>query len=796
MAKFSDLYRAAVSAIGGVVASLPFNESSGTVASDYSGNGHSGTYTPNSGGSWTGGTLGSLVSPAADGSVLSASFGSSGYVTIPNNSAFWPTNFSAGVWVNITTLPSAGAGYGALYCLEDGTSNDIASLYVKNNGKLAIYFKGASGTTYYDGTGTNTLGTGQWYYLSVTYDAVNGLKGYVNGVQDGSAGAKGALVAGTTPITVNLDTYNAGRTIAGYMNNLDVFSGVVTQAQWGGLYNTMSQAVTTPTTGHLITPPSPGIAGTFSGYGRINASNGLFTGSQTVTLTANRSTDVISWNGTNSSNGVIAITPTNSSSGAVFQYQASKPGFAVFSDSSNNYGATPVGALTYQSTSGSPVTLFGTNLKAWYRNDPSTIYADAGTTLAIDGQGVYQWNDQSGNNNHATNNVGGNQLVYHAQGPSMLVPGSAAGGSLGYPYHVTTPSLSLDQQNSSGWVVVMPHSQLQLGYLMCQNGSNFGMVIGGYNGSNVGTTNTHNDAGSNWGMDRVIIGFSSNASGWTFFVNGYTKTLAALPAGVVNQPVQILAYLTGTLYATPLTLYEAGIINRAITPAEIASLVNYATAQHQIPVYTEQNRVAFLGDSITNGPPNLEGWSFDCLFQLNKTKGYNYGYIGFNTSQLSAIVPQVAYQLMQNSTGITTAVCYAGGVNDPAGGMTWNQTIANMQSAAGTLKTAGVNYVFTRTLGPRIDSSIAAVAAIHRVQVNAYLRANYRAIGFDALVDDETDPLIGNVNQSYYGDNLVHPNGQGHMIIAAHVANAIRPYLQAQTYSAPGSRVIAPGLRP
>jgi hypothetical protein len=66
-----------------------------------------------------------------------------------------------------------------------------------------------------------------------------------------------------------------------------------------------------------------------------------------------------------------------------------------------------------QKTPANPSQIFGSNL--WYRADAG-VYHDAGTTLAIDGQTVQQWNDQSGNGNNLSQASAGSR-------PQFLVAG-------------------------------------------------------------------------------------------------------------------------------------------------------------------------------------------------------------------------------------------------------------------------------------------------------------------------------------------------------------------------------------
>ena len=79
---------------------------------------------------------------------------------------------------------------------------DVGTLLLKSNGKLACYVGASVGVVDYDGIGISTLNTDQWYYVTLTYDSVNGLNGYVNGVLDGSAPANGPINTGPDEIWI------------------------------------------------------------------------------------------------------------------------------------------------------------------------------------------------------------------------------------------------------------------------------------------------------------------------------------------------------------------------------------------------------------------------------------------------------------------------------------------------------------------------------------------------------------------------------------------------------------------
>jgi hypothetical protein len=121
-------------------------------------------------------------------------------------------------------------GYNAIIVRVNAGNSIYTMLFVKSNGKLSGWAVG-SGSVSADGTGPTTLATGTWYHLAMTYDSINGLKGYINGVLEFSVAASGAL--NTTALQTNVanDTVNANRFLNGSIQQLQV-SSVARAASW------------------------------------------------------------------------------------------------------------------------------------------------------------------------------------------------------------------------------------------------------------------------------------------------------------------------------------------------------------------------------------------------------------------------------------------------------------------------------------------------------------------------------------------------------------------------------------
>ena len=136
-------------------------------------------------------------------------------------------------WVKATSFTNA---YNAVQARStDVDGSKFCALFVKSNGKLAC-FVFATASVNYDGTGANTLSTGTWYHLAMTYSSTDGLRGYVNGVEDGTAAANGAIATITGTSYIGEDVKFTPRFWDGPMDDVAIFSRVLTSNEILSIY--------------------------------------------------------------------------------------------------------------------------------------------------------------------------------------------------------------------------------------------------------------------------------------------------------------------------------------------------------------------------------------------------------------------------------------------------------------------------------------------------------------------------------------------------------------------------------
>src|SRR5260221_4251453 len=249
-------------------------------------------------------------------------------------------------------------------------------MLIKSNGKIAVYLENS--TPNYDGTGTHTLATGTWYYLTYTYDG-SSLIGYVNGEQDASV--SGSMPTTLQPATQWLGNSNfSGRLLNGKMDEVR-FASVPRSPGWIATeYNNQSSPSTFSSIGGenasdimlslAPTAGAPESSVTISGQG-FGASTG------TVTFSGQAAT-VTSWSNTS----IVALVPDGAISGAVVVTSATGPSNAI------GFSVLPpvITALTPASAEPTTsITVTGTNL------GPNQ------GTVSINGQSasINSWSDTS-----------------------------------------------------------------------------------------------------------------------------------------------------------------------------------------------------------------------------------------------------------------------------------------------------------------------------------------------------------------------------------------------------------------
>lgn len=184
---------------------------------------------------------------------------------------------SASFWVNPSQLGGGSDTYALMVSNLNVTNQQAFGVYLKTDGKLAIYTK----VNNYDGSGSHTLSTSTWYNIVATYDTTNGLVGYVGGASDGTAAAAGSLATTTTTLQFGFDNSTAGRTFGGKLADVALWNVALTVGEVAALAKGVRANQVRPNALTFFAPldglasPEPDLSG--------NANNGTLTGTSATT---------------------------------------------------------------------------------------------------------------------------------------------------------------------------------------------------------------------------------------------------------------------------------------------------------------------------------------------------------------------------------------------------------------------------------------------------------------------------------------------------------------------------------
>jgi PKD repeat protein len=202
-----------------LVAAYNFDQGSGAVLTDVSGNGNNGTiYNA----SW--------VSAGKYGGALSFTGNTNSFVSIANSPSLKLTaGMTLEAWVDPTSLNSPGGGWLGVITKEHvNSSNDIAySLYAADGTGAGpgshILISGRD----YGAQGSSVVPLNQWSFLAATYDGST-LRMYINGNLVGRRAIRGSITSTSNPLTLGGDW--DGEMFTGLIDNVRIYNGALSQS--------------------------------------------------------------------------------------------------------------------------------------------------------------------------------------------------------------------------------------------------------------------------------------------------------------------------------------------------------------------------------------------------------------------------------------------------------------------------------------------------------------------------------------------------------------------------------------
>lgn len=185
-----------------LVAAYGFEEASGTIATDASGNGNSGAII---GGIWITGKFGSALLFNGTNTMVSVNDSASLDIT---------TALTLEAWVKPTSLGNPGGWKDIIF-----KSADIYFLMAVSPQAQAPQLGGMFGSLY----GTSALPLNTWTHLAGTYDGAT-LRLYVNGTQVASVAQTGGIPASTGALSIGGDSLNSQQFFAGVIDEVRIYN--------------------------------------------------------------------------------------------------------------------------------------------------------------------------------------------------------------------------------------------------------------------------------------------------------------------------------------------------------------------------------------------------------------------------------------------------------------------------------------------------------------------------------------------------------------------------------------------
>ncbi len=407
------------------------------------------------------------------------------------------------------------------------------------------------------------------------------------------------------------------------------------------------------------------------------------------------------------------------------------------------------------------------NCNLWVKDDAG-VYSDAGTTPATQGQGVYQWNDQSGSGNHLLQTTSGNRMKYDATHGLVVSEMRNAVNE----YMALASGFAIDNQSFSVFFICEFNS-VRTGiyaFASCLANSQFTCFFDFANNNSfldkpyVYPQNV--TAGPVPFTNLCLFGITGDGTNLKFYVNGVVVAGAAIGSGSTTNGT---IFGSGT-YPMMAAIKQAAMWTRAITALEVADLYVYAQGLGVIVSASATLQIVAAGDSLVEGQGATLNRS---LVRLLNYPTYLMRSAGKGSTTIQAMVTDAAEIDQLVMAGKTNVLVVFAGTNDIAGGRTGAQAYGDLQTFCSGRRTAGFDLIVVCTMLPR------AGIETQRVAYNSAIAAGFagNTLDCDAIADLGADTNIGaagaNNNATYYDADTIHLNNTGYAVAAPIVQAAI-----------------------
>lgn len=224
----------------------------------------------------------------------------------------------------------------------------------------------------------------------------------------------------------------------------------------------------------------------------------------------------------------------------------------------------------------SPTDIVG--CKLWLKSDAG-CYSDAGITPCTNGQGVYQWNDQSGNSFHFAQSSSPNRPLWSSTGPAVDFDGAA--------HYIRSASISIPSGNKTVFFAFYQDDQyvnncMLSAYtdLKCCLRSPAGTGHIAYYDESYSWKDSSTNSPA--GLHTICWNLNSTGTAGNTYLDGSSIDSKAYVASVIGNDSFIGASRVPSLYYNG-KIYEVLIYNSALGSADMANVQTYLKGRWGTP---------------------------------------------------------------------------------------------------------------------------------------------------------------------------------------------------------------------
>jgi len=392
---------------------------------------------------------------------------------------------------------------------------------------------------------------------------------------------------------------------------------------------------------------------------------------------------------------------------------------------------------------------------------------DSTSGVTITGSGVSQWNDLSGQGNHATQTTDGYRpTVRTIDGVDYLeFDGSQS---------MAFPAIGGDSTDFCFFMVMEPDHYNRASNVIPLNlyGSSDNLNALQNDAAGSSRLKVKNITSSiRYGSSLMAYGCNSGAGGTTLFIGAESEALGVMTASAFDAGSEIGA-LNGPQYFWTGLVRALFVYDAEQSAEDIAAIRAHISDTYGAVSTTETRLLVFDGDSLTSaGAAPYEGHAEQVARSYDtQPKCVNVAVGGQSLSTMATMgVAVFDPELTRNAAYTNQTAILWGGTNDIVGGATLQDLQDDATAWIAGRKAAGAKTVIL-TIIPRSDNS--GAAELVRQAFNAWIVTG--ASGADVVCDVAADARLQDpTDLTYFKDDEVHLIAAGHEVVAGYVRTAI-----------------------